>query len=174
MTSSNVNNFPRDWPFVGGVHRSPVNSPNKVQWRGALLFSLICAWTNGWVNNRDGSDLKYGISAPWFMYQPHCHRAIFFTSNITPIHCILTYCILILFLKPVAKIRYLRSQYQIHVATMQSSITCYHHRTVWLWYRCWKKCLAMYSIILNMIKHASWLWYSPGHCQSPCILCHLI
>ena len=25
-----------------GIHRSPVNSPHKGQWRGALMFSLIC------------------------------------------------------------------------------------------------------------------------------------
>ena len=36
--------FPRYWPFVRGIHRSPVNSPHKGQWRGALMFSLICAW----------------------------------------------------------------------------------------------------------------------------------
>ena len=35
--------FPRYWPFVWGIHRSPVNSPHKGQWRGALMFSLICA-----------------------------------------------------------------------------------------------------------------------------------
>ena len=35
------------------IHRSPVNSPHKGQWRGALMFSLICTWTNDWVNNRD-------------------------------------------------------------------------------------------------------------------------
>ena len=34
--------FPRYWPFVRGIHRSPVNSPHKGQWRGALMFSLIC------------------------------------------------------------------------------------------------------------------------------------
>ena len=45
--------FPRYWPFVRGIHRSPVNSPHKGQWRGALMFSLICAWTNGWANNRN-------------------------------------------------------------------------------------------------------------------------
>ena len=28
------------------------------QWRGALVFSLICAWTNGWANNRDAADLR--------------------------------------------------------------------------------------------------------------------
>ena len=34
--------FPRYWSFVQGIHRSPVNSPHKGQWRGALMFSLIC------------------------------------------------------------------------------------------------------------------------------------
>ena len=32
--------------------------PHKGQWRGALIFSLICACTNGWVNNRDAGDLR--------------------------------------------------------------------------------------------------------------------
>ena len=50
--------FPRSWPFVRGIHRSPVNSPHKGQWRGALLFSLICSWINGWVNNIEASDLR--------------------------------------------------------------------------------------------------------------------
>ena len=52
--------FPRYWPFVRGIHRSPpVNTPHKGQWRGALMFSLICAWTNGWVNNREADDLRH-------------------------------------------------------------------------------------------------------------------
>ena len=50
--------FPRYWPFVRGIHRSPVNSPHKGQWRGALIFSLICAWINDWVNNREAGDLR--------------------------------------------------------------------------------------------------------------------
>ena len=50
--------FPRYWPFVRGIHRSPVNSPHKGQWRGALMLSLICAWINDWVNNREASDLR--------------------------------------------------------------------------------------------------------------------
>ena len=49
---------PRYWPFVRGIHRSPVNSPHKGQWGGSLMFSLICAWTNGWVNARDVDDLR--------------------------------------------------------------------------------------------------------------------
>ena len=44
--------FPRYWPFVWEIHRLPVHSTHKGQWRGALMFSLICAWINGWVNNR--------------------------------------------------------------------------------------------------------------------------
>ena len=36
--------FPRYWRFVRGIHRLPVNSPHKGQWRGTLMFSLICAW----------------------------------------------------------------------------------------------------------------------------------
>ena len=44
--------------LCGGLHRSHINSPHKGQWRTALMFSLICAWTNGWVNNRDAGDLK--------------------------------------------------------------------------------------------------------------------
>ena len=50
--------FPRYWPFVWGIHRSPVNSPHKGQWRGALVFSLIYVWINGWVNNGEAGDLR--------------------------------------------------------------------------------------------------------------------
>ena len=49
--------FPRNWPFVRGIHRSPVNSLPKGQWLGALMFSLICVWMNDWVNNREAGDL---------------------------------------------------------------------------------------------------------------------
>ena len=49
--------FPRNWLFVRRMHRSPVNSPHKGQWRGALMFSLICVWINCWVNNREAGDL---------------------------------------------------------------------------------------------------------------------
>ena len=39
---------------------SPVTSdfPHKGQWRGALMFSLISAWINAWVNNREAGDLR--------------------------------------------------------------------------------------------------------------------
>ena len=50
--------FPHNWPFVRGIHRPPVNSPHKGQWRGALMFSLICVWINGWVNNHAAGDSR--------------------------------------------------------------------------------------------------------------------
>ena len=68
--------FPRYWPFVRGIHRSPVNSPQKGQWRGALMFSLICAWINVWVNNRYAVDLRrhcthYDVTVMRYPYQSH-------------------------------------------------------------------------------------------------------
>ena len=44
--------------FVQKIHWSSVNSPHKGQWHSALMFSLICAWINGWVNNREAGDLR--------------------------------------------------------------------------------------------------------------------
>ena len=50
--------FPRYWPFVRGIHRSPVNSPHKGQWRGALMFTFIYTRINGWVNNCEAGNLR--------------------------------------------------------------------------------------------------------------------
>ena len=50
--------FSRYWPVVRGIHWSPVNSPHKGQWCGALMVSLICAWITSWVNNREVDDLR--------------------------------------------------------------------------------------------------------------------
>ena len=36
----------------------PVTSQHKRQWRGGLMFSLICASINDWVNNRRAGDLR--------------------------------------------------------------------------------------------------------------------
>ena len=46
-----------NWLFVRGIHRSPVNSPHKGQWRGALMF-FIYARINGSVNNGEAGDLR--------------------------------------------------------------------------------------------------------------------
>ena len=62
--------FPRNWPFVRGIHRSPVNSPHKGQWRGAFMFSLISAELNGWVSNDEAGKLRrhrghYDVIVMW-------------------------------------------------------------------------------------------------------------
>ena len=65
ITSSDGNIFRVTGHFCGeftgdlrGIHRSPVNSPHKGQWRGALMLFLICAWINCWVNNHGAGDLR--------------------------------------------------------------------------------------------------------------------
>ena len=54
MTSSNGNIFHVTGPLCGGIHRWLVNSPHKGQWRGALVFPLIC----GWADNCEADDLR--------------------------------------------------------------------------------------------------------------------
>ena len=58
MTSSTGNIFRVPGPCLMGIHRSPVNAPHKGQWRRALMFYLICAWINGWTNNREAGDSR--------------------------------------------------------------------------------------------------------------------
>ena len=65
--------FPHYWPFVRGIHRWPMNSPHKGQRRGALVFSLICAWINAWANNREAVDLRrhrahYDVTVMYCVY----------------------------------------------------------------------------------------------------------
>ena len=59
--------FIKDWYSVNSWWRHQIKAfsallalceHHKGQWRGALMFSVICAWTNGWVNNRDAGDLR--------------------------------------------------------------------------------------------------------------------
>ena len=69
--------FRRYWPFVREIHRSPVNSPHKGHWRGALTFSLICVWINGWVNNREAGDLR--------RYRAHYDVSVMITFQVTAI-----------------------------------------------------------------------------------------
>ena len=73
MTSSNGNISRVTGHLCGGTHRSPVNCPHKGQWRGALMFSLICVWINGWVSNRDAGDLRrhrahYDVTVMYLSY----------------------------------------------------------------------------------------------------------
>ena len=54
MTSSNGNIF----HVIGHLCGEFTGPPQKGQWRGALMFSLICVWINGWVNSGEAGDLR--------------------------------------------------------------------------------------------------------------------
>ena len=57
MTSSNGNIF----RVTGPLYEEFTGHwwiPHKGQWRGAFMFSLICAWISGWVNKREPGDLR--------------------------------------------------------------------------------------------------------------------
>ena len=58
MTSSNWSNFRVTSPLCGEFTGQRWIPHTKAQWRGALMFSFICAWINGWVNNRKAGDLR--------------------------------------------------------------------------------------------------------------------
>ena len=62
----------------------PVNSPHKGQWRGALMFSLICTWINNWVNNAEAGDLR--------RHRAHCDVSVmswgrFQSEYSSPVYC---------------------------------------------------------------------------------------
>ena len=79
MTYCNANSWWRHqmetfstlFALCAGKSLVPVNSPHKGQWRGALIFSLICVWINHWVNNREAGDLRqhrdhYDVTVMWW------------------------------------------------------------------------------------------------------------
>ena len=70
--------LPRYWPFVRGIHWSPVNSRHKGQWRGALMFSLICA-LNKRLNKQSWGWWFETRSCPLWR---HCNE-----DGITPTKC---------------------------------------------------------------------------------------
>ena len=65
------------WPFVWGIHRSPVNSPHKGQWRWALMFSLM---------HPSEKCLSKQLWGSWFEtpLHPLWHRCIMILSKDTP------------------------------------------------------------------------------------------
>ena len=86
--------FPCYWPFVRGIHRSPVNSPHKGQWRGALMFSLICVWINGWISNGEAGDLRryhahYDVTVMFFSVLHWHHNERDGISNHQLLDCLL-------------------------------------------------------------------------------------
>ena len=86
MTSSNGNIFRVTGPLCGEISPVPVNSLHKGQWRGALMFSLICVWISDWVNNREAGDLRryrghYHVSVMLWFGGAYMHQG---TCNLCP------------------------------------------------------------------------------------------
>ena len=70
--------LPRNWPFVLAIPRSPVNSPNKGRWRGALMFSLICA-----LNKRlSKQSLGWWFETPSRSIWRHCYDSYIHGHNL--------------------------------------------------------------------------------------------
>ena len=71
---------------------SPVTGefPAQGQWSGAVMFSLICAWINSWVNNRKADDLRrprahYDVSVMTPRnYHAHCFSFVAFYCGFYP------------------------------------------------------------------------------------------
>ena len=57
MTSSN-GNISRVTSPLCGEFTGPGEFPTQRPVTRALMFSLICVWINGWVNNREAGDLR--------------------------------------------------------------------------------------------------------------------
>ena len=81
--------FPRYWPFVRGIHRQSLDSPHKGQWRGALVFSLMCAWKNGSAKTRDDDYFSchrahYDVTVLTFDWK-YCHAGPIDQSHNAPI-----------------------------------------------------------------------------------------
>ena len=89
--------------FVRGIHRSPVNSPHKGQWHGALMFSLICALNKrlkkqswGWwfetpsrslwrhCNVAQRSTMPFPMVSSWHAWRrfPHCYGRGFLSQRV--------------------------------------------------------------------------------------------
>ena len=71
MTSSNGSIF-RVTGHLSEKLTGPRRIPQKGQWRGALMLSLIPVWINGWVNNREAGDLRrysahYDVTVMWII-----------------------------------------------------------------------------------------------------------
>ena len=78
MTSSN---FPCYRPFVREITGHRWIRLTKASDAKFSVFSLICTWTNGWVNNRDADDLRrhlahYGVTVMgwWWWWRWWCRR----------------------------------------------------------------------------------------------------
>ena len=78
--------FSASLAICAGIHRSLMNSAHRGQWSGALMFSLIYACINVWINNREADDLRrHGThyDATVMSHNAARHRPFLMTSPIS-------------------------------------------------------------------------------------------
>ena len=66
---------------------SPVTGefPYKGQW--ALMFSYICAWINGWVNNPEAGDLRrHRAHYDVIVMSSHAYTLMMIAADLTSYH----------------------------------------------------------------------------------------
>ena len=95
--------FPRYWPVVRGIHRWPVNSPHKGQWRRALMFDLRLnqrlskQWWGWWSETLSSSLSRHcngikewyiPVDSVVYIYFRTLQVSFFFHNN-TPESCII-------------------------------------------------------------------------------------
>ena len=59
--------FPHRWPFVWGIHRSPMNSPHKGQWRFDIFFDL------SWSKRLSKQSRRWWFETPSRSLWRHCN-----------------------------------------------------------------------------------------------------
>ena len=137
--------------FLRGIHRSPVKSPHKCQWRGALMLSLICALINSRVNNREAGDLR-------------CHRAHY---DVTVIHISVAFYVHCLFILTLVNIDNISHQIIAPFAKVIRYIIWWADNRIdsdsdsysdWFW-------LILILILIDSDSDSYWFWFWFGMCN---------
>ena len=74
--------FPRHWPFVRGIHWSPVNYTHKGQGRGALMFSSICHLNKRLSKQSWGWWCEMPSRSLWHRYNVHLKCSKTFSDSV--------------------------------------------------------------------------------------------
>ena len=126
MTLSNGHFFRVTGP-LRGIHRSPVNSPRKGQWRRAMVFSLICGSINVWVNNRT----QYDVIVIYLAVHQHSRKLFKQSTRNIWFGNVRNYYD-IKWLTVVYEMSYIQQFNSIFVNTMMAYWQCGHIRLQWL------------------------------------------
>ena len=110
---------------------------HKGQRRGALMFSLICAWINGWVNNREAGDLRrhrahydviVTVMSTWVSWK-HTAPSIHFTTR-----CFTSYYYFDLFHVVAYVYMYIDACISIYFSCTSTVFPSLRHIVLWQWW----------------------------------------